>query len=125
MARKFEFRDNYLKLDIAGNVFEVDVTNPETMETITKFADEALKKSEELKKEQHYTTSLRDGIGLCLRTIDAILGDGASEKIFEGRSVGLLDCLDVINYINTEVARGKEDAFRAYSPNRAQRRAKK
>ncbi len=29
MVKRFEFKDNKLKLDIAGNIFELDTANPE------------------------------------------------------------------------------------------------
>ena len=41
MARRFEFRDNTLELDIAGNIFQIDATAPETVQQIQRFAIEA------------------------------------------------------------------------------------
>ena len=124
MAKQFEFKKG-LQLDIAGNVFEVDTTDPDVMRNVLEFADDAKDMAEGLKDVDNYVEQLKDTIKLCLTAMDAILGEGASEKIFEGRKVGLMDCLDVMNYIIKEITEDREERFKIYSPNRAQRRSKK
>lgn len=124
MAKQFEFKKG-LQLDIAGNVFEVDTTDPDVMRNVLEFADGAKDMAEGLKDIDNYVEQLEDTIKLCLTAMDAILGDGASEKIFEGRKVGLMDCLDVMNYIIAEIKEDRGERLKMYSPNRAQRRSKK
>lgn len=121
MARKFEFKNNDLKLDIAGSVFYVDTTNPELIERVLDFAKRAQSMAEELSNKEDYVKELKETISFCLDAIDSILGEGASSKIFEGRKVGLFDCLDVISYIIQEINEGKDNKFSEYSPNRAKR----
>lgn len=125
MARRFEFRDNTLKLDIAGNIFELDTSDIEVIERVQAFSKDAQKLVQEMNKKDDYVEALKETIQFCLDSIDSILGEGSSEKIFSGRKVNLFDCLDVISFIATEVNRDRAARFQAYSPNRAQRRAQK
>ncbi len=125
MTKKFEFKNNNLKLDIAGNIFEFDTTNPELIKRVLDFSEEAQEKSKELSGRDDYVEALEETIQFCLDSIDSMLGEGASKKIFAGRKVGLFDCLDVINYVVSETKADRDSKFQAYSPNRAQRRAKK
>jgi len=125
MARKFEFKKNTLELDIAGNIFELDTTDVEVVERIQAFAKDAQRLAQEMRQKDDLTEALKDTIQFCLDSIDSILGEGASEKIFAGRKVGLYDCLDVMAFISNEVNEDRASRFQAYSPNRAQRRAQK
>lgn len=125
MSKRFEFRDNRLKLDIAGNIFEIDTTDLELIKELQTFSVEAHKKAEELSKKDDYINALAEAIQFCLDYIDKILGDGASKKIFANRKVNFLDCLDVINFIVSEVNEFRIEKFQQYSPNRAMRRASK
>ena len=125
MARRFEFRDNTLKLDIAGNIFQIDATAPETVQQIQKFAVEAQERATKLAKRDDFFEAMKEVIQFCLDTIDSILGAGAAEKIFAGRKINLYDCLDVINFIIEEIEADREERFKAYSPARVQRRAVK
>lgn len=124
MANKFEFKSNDLELDIAGKLFYVDTTDPELIERVLDFAKGAQTMAEELKGKEDYVEELKGTISFCLDAIDSILGEGSSDKIFEGRKVGLFDTLDVISYIVNSMNEGKDNKFLEYSPNRAQRRAK-
>ena len=125
MARRFEFRDNTLELDIAGNIFQIDATAPETVQQIQKFAVEAQERATKLAKRDDFSEAMKEAIQFCLDTIDSILGTGAAEKIFTGRKINLYDCLDVINFIVEEIEADREERFKAYSPTRVQRRAAK
>lgn len=125
MARRFEFRDNRLKLDIAGNIFEVDPTNPRLIQEMQTFSVEAQKKAEELSKRKDYAKALEEAIQFCIDVIDKILGEDASKKIFANRKVTFFDCLDVINFVVSEVNEFRQQKFQQYSPNRAMRRANK
>lgn len=125
MARKFEFKDNKLKLDIAGSIFEIDTTNPELVKRMQTFSIEAQKKAEELSKKEDYIKALEEAIQFCLDSVDKILGEGASQKIFANSTVNFFDCLDIINFVVSEVNEFRKDKFQQYSPNRAQRRAAK
>lgn len=125
MARRFEFRDNTLELDIAGNIFQIDATAPETVQQIQRFAIEAQERATKLAKRDDFYEAMKEAIQFCLDTIDSILGTGAAEKIFTGRKINLYDCLDVINFIVEEIEADRAERFKAYSPTRVQRRVTK
>lgn len=124
MTKKFQFKNNDLELDIAGNKFYVDTTDPELIERVLDFAKGAESMAKELKNKDDYVKELKETIEFCLGAIDSILGEGSSDKIFEGRKVGMFDCLDVISYIVNSINENKDNKFLEYSPNRAARRAK-
>lgn len=125
MTNKFVFKNNDLELDIAGNKFYVDTTDPGLIEKVLDFAKGAEVKAAELKGKEDYVEELKGTIEFTLDAIDSILEEGAVGKIFEGRAVGLFDALDVLSYIVGSINKGKEDKFLEYSPNRAARRSKK
>ena len=116
MAKKFVFQDNGTVLDFGTAKFTVDISNPDLIDKILVFAKEATKKAKELEKEEDYVKGLREVISFSLGTIDNILGKGASDKIFKGRTVSMLDALQVLDYITTEVKREKSVAYTMYSP---------
>ena len=128
MTRKFEFRDNKLELDIAGNLFKISV-NPNTLHQIRDIGTRAQQVSKNLAGEES-VEKLEEAIDFLMDVTDEILGDGASDKIFADREDDIFDCIDVLNYIVEEVK-----AFRGVAAppkaeetvplNRAQRRAKR
>jgi len=94
---KFEFRDRTLKLDIAGNVFEID----------SAIGDEMVKQKDALvgvvKEFQAGKKSKEQTIAIYAEYIDKVLGGGAFKKIFAKRIPDLLDCIDVVTYIANEI----------------------
>lgn len=124
MARKFEFQKNYLELDIAGNVFEIDTTDGKLADNVKSFSEKAPKLAQELRERTDYEKAFEEAIQFCLDAIDSMLGESASEKIFKDRKVNYYDCLDVINFVVAEVEEFTTKKQNTYL-NRAQRRAKK
>ena len=122
MTSKFKFKDNGTVLDFGNAKFTVDISNPELIEEVLQFAETAEEKAEKLKSEDDYIKGLREIISFCIEAIDKILGEGASEKIFEGRTVSMLDAIQVIDYIVEEVKKGKTTQFDKYSPDRTKRK---
>ncbi len=128
MVKKFEFSSNLLELDINGANFQIDTTDPELMQKIEDFSVEALSfvdKAEERAKEMGNTKAWVEMIELLTKTIDVMLGEGSTKKIFKDRKVNFFDCIDIVNFINIEIGKFREGKLQKYSPNRAQRRAKK
>lgn len=124
MDNKFVFQDNGTVLDFGTAKFVVDVTDPDLIDKVLTFAKGAQDKAKELKDNEDYVEGLREIIKFSLGSIDSMLGEGASEEIFKGRKVSMMDAIQVLDYITEEVKKGKETAFKPYSPNRAERRAK-
>lgn len=123
MAKKFNFKDNDLKLEIEGETFKLDTSNPELISRVVDFGNEATKRAKELENEDSYVEALEQLIAFCTDSIDTILGEKASKRIWKDRSVSLFDAMDVINYIIASVKEDREDKFNKYTPNRAQRRS--
>lgn len=124
MARKFEFRDHKTKLDIAGEEFYIDVTDTNLLDRVLEFG----KKAQEVRtsnSEEGYVEDLKRSMVFLQESIDSILGEGASNRIFKDRKVSFFDLLDVMAYIKDALLEGREQKFNQYIPNRAQRRAKK
>lgn len=125
MAKKIELQNSDLELDIAGNIFTLNTGDPELLQRVEDFSVAAHKKAEEIGKNKNYIEALKETIQFCVDTIDKLLGEGASEKIFEGQKVDLFTALNVINSVTLEVKADMDNKFKAYSPNRTQRRNNK
>lgn len=133
MARKFEFRNNELELDIAGEIFKIDVFEPTLSRRINAHGKRLKEKGEHLTKrleeglaDAELEKELKGSIQLCVEVIDDVLGEGACKKIFKDKPINFLDAVDVANFVFTETnSYIEKDIMNKYSPNRAQRRAKK
>ncbi len=99
MAR-FEFRNNDLTLDIAGNVFRVPAT-AEKMQQLIQWGRDVVKKADDLSGNEE-AKAVNEAIAFMHEGLDGFLGAGASDRIFAGREPNLIDCIDVMNYISEE-----------------------
>lgn len=111
---KFEFRSRDLELDVAGNVFTIEV-GPTLGDKMKAHSDSAYELADEIKNG---TKRDSDATEYCLGVIDELFGTGASDKIFAERDASLGDCLDILYFVTDEVSK-----HNARSGNRAQRRA--
>lgn len=103
---KFEFRDNTLRLEIAGIPFDVNITD-DYLKKMKQWGQEAQDKAKQnLKIEEHQA--------FMASAIDKLLGDGASEKIFAGRICNIFDYMDVLNYICSESANYQQNKIMDY-----------
>lgn len=123
MSNKFTFKDD-VQLNINGVEFSFDSTDLEFIAKLEEFSREAQEFGNAMSKREDYVEALKESIEFCCNTIDTLLGEGASEKIFKGTKVSLIKAMDVINYISDEVGKARADSMTKYSPNRAQRRSK-
>lgn len=104
----FEFRKKRVfEFDIAGNHFEISATQ-EIMKRLHDFEENA-------KNTQINEDNLDDVIEFLRKAIDATLGDGASEKIFNGRPDDLFDYIDVVRYIQSEVETQRTAMLKEYN----------
>lgn len=128
MVKKFEFGNNLLELDIAGEVFQIDTTDPKLIENAEGYGkkmQEYANKAEERAKEIGNAKAMEEMIQICVDSIDIILGEGATKKIFKDRKINFFDCIDIINFVTAEIQQARNNKLQQYSPNRAERRAKK
>lgn len=128
MVKKFKFGKNLLELDIAGEMFKIDITDPKLIENAEKYGEkmrEYANKAEERVKEVGNAKAMEEMIQICVDSIDIMLGEGATKKIFKDRKINFLDCIDIINFVTAEIQQVRNNKLQQYSPNRAERRAKK
>ena len=128
MVKKFEFSSNLLELDIAGEIFQIDTTNPELIENAEEYGkkmQEYANKVEERAKEVGNGKAMEEMIQICVDSIDIMLGEGATKKIFKDRKINFFDCIDIISFVTAEIQQARNNKLQQYSPNRAERRAKK
>jgi hypothetical protein len=95
----FEFRSQKLGLDIAGHHFDVEVAD-DLPEKVKALSEESGKLLAEIG-----STTTEDALIFCGKAIDAILGNGAFQKIFTDRAPNLRDASDVIVFLTGEVGK--------------------
>lgn len=102
---KFEFRDRTLKLDIAGNVFEIDAAVGEDLAVQRETLINAAKEFQSGKKTKD------DTIKVYAEHINRSLGEGAFEKIFAKRIPDLVDCMGIMTFISNEISEFNKKSF--------------
>lgn len=121
----FQFNDNTIHLDIAGNKFDIDYT-PTLIKEAKEFSKKALEQVEKLnakeENQEEYEKIIFETTDMLKDTIKFICGEDAIEKIFKGRKENFYDLIDVINYILDSFSKFKEKQNSKYSINRIQRR---
>lgn len=120
---KFVFKDD-VQLNIKGEEFSFDSTDLEFIQNLETFSKEAQDMQGKVKNRTDYAQALKEMIEFCCETIDKLLGEGASKKIFKDTKVSLIKAMDVINYISDETNKARIGSMGRYSPNRAARRKK-
>ena len=120
----FQFRDNAIHLDIAGEKFDIEY-GPEVVKKIISFQEENLdkmKNSEAKKDIEEVEKAIDEMTSVLVELINTICGDGAVEKIFKSRSINYYDLIDILDYITVEINKFKEEKNKKYDPNRALRK---
>lgn len=112
--KEFSFKDAKVKMKLAGHVFEVDMGNRALHEQFTSFSQRALEYSKALQTSEDAAKTLEQATQFMLESIDGMLGQGASETIFEGRTIDLADATDVVNYILQCLNQAREKRLARY-----------
>lgn len=124
MGRKFEFQNNNLELDIAGNDFSVDTLNPALLDAVEAFSKKAI--NFDIDSEKSDSENVQMMCKFLAESIDGILGDDSTKKIFKNKpQVNFFDLMDVMDYMITEIKEFKEEKNRKYgkySPNRIKKK---
>ena len=134
----FQFKSRELKLLIAGKEFVIDLAQEGAIDALLAVGSEAVAKSAELKKIPITGTGaekakkamdvINQARMFTLEAIDKMLGEGAADKIFEGRRKDYYDALDVLDHVVSKVKQANADRMAERSSqyvNRAQKRAVK
>lgn len=120
MVKNYTF-ENDVVLKLNGVDFSFDSTDFEILENIEKFAEESESKAIEAQKNEDVIGAIKGATEYVLEAIDSILGEGASEKIWENKKVSLNQAVGVINHISEEVIKVRKEAFNRFSPDRLKR----
>ena len=98
---KFQFSDNSVHLDIAGNLYRIPY-NAEFVAKIKELGTCMVENSKKLQQEADEAKVIETAIQIIYDGIDKILGDGASAAIFADKERDIFDAIDVANYIFNE-----------------------
>lgn len=122
----FEIKNSGLTLEIGGGTFTVYPDDADYIEKVERFSREAQRMSTEFSgMTEGISDKIREVCVFCLNSIDELLGEGASEKIFGDQHVGMMMCLEVLIYIKVESERymtASRQRIRQMGSNREQRR---
>ena len=112
-------------MSINGVEFYIDFTDADIVEKIEKGSKEVYDKAQELKQKENLSPAegIRQECKIIKEFLDYVLGEGTSEKIFNGKD-SLNQCLqafeDIINARDKEM-KEIQDAISKYSPERLER----
>lgn len=122
----FEIKNTGLTLEIGGGTFTIYPDDADYIEKAERFFREAQCMSTEFSGiTEGVADKVREVCVFCLNSIDELLGEGASEKIFGDQHVGMMMCLEVLTYIKVESERymtASKQRIRQMGGNREQRR---
>ncbi len=123
---KFTFHSNLIPMDIENHHFEIDA-----MEVQAKAPAIQAKMNEIVKSAAEETAGsalIEKSCKTICAAIDDMLGEGACEKVFAGRTVNFFDCMDLYFFVQCQVndfTVKKLSEYSAASGNAHGQRAKK
>lgn len=108
-----------------GTSFEFDLTDADDCERYENALEKLRKAENNVKKDGRESEFIRAFCKMLADFFDAVLGEGASAKIFEGKKTSVAVYLETydnfLDFANTQKA-GIKERFAKYNPNRQQRR---
>lgn len=96
----YKFNDRFCFIEIEDCKFRVAL-GKQTGENIKKSRDTVAR----MKAEADKFTDEKEACAVVDSAIDCVLGDKASEKIFEGRDTVLFERLDILIYVYSEITK--------------------
>ncbi|MDO5061857.1 MAG: hypothetical protein Q4D77_01665 [Peptostreptococcaceae bacterium] len=126
--RKFEFRDSSAKLDIAGLQFSVELGDGLLIAKAKNIQDRAMGYEAKMKSlgasnDPDAVQKIVDEVcSFVYEAVDELLGEGAYESIFNGRSKNMYDHIDLLEFLvgslTDEMEKFKAQYGSKYSPKR-------
>ena len=111
--------------EINGVSFELDLTDADDLERYENALEKLREAEHNIKKDGKESELIRAFCKMLADFFDAVLGEGASAKIFEGKKTSVAVYLETydnfLDFANTQKA-GIKERFAKYNPNRQQRR---
>ena len=109
-----------------GASFEFDLTDADDLERYENALEKLRNAENSIKKDGRESEFIRAFCKMLGVFFDDVLGEGASEKIFEGKKTSIAVYLEVYDdflaFANAQKS-GMKELFSKYIPNRQQRRA--
>lgn len=96
----FKFKETKLTIVIEGHNFVLDVGSIEAIENVAKLKDAMPSVEAPVPNDPTGIRSLCATIG---QNLNAILGDGAYERIFAGREINLVDHISLAAYVMVKI----------------------
>lgn len=101
---KFEFQSDVFEVDIAGKIYKIDTASDEMQAKIQSVIEMADKK-----------TNIDDVMRACVACVDAVLGEDATEEIFKDRKVSFMDLIDLMCFLQQQIAEFKAKRVSKYA----------
>lgn len=117
-TQKFAFTNYDVEIEISGHTFTMDCSS-DTGDYLKKCAGDLREMAEAISRGEK---TAEDAVSYGAAMLDTLLGDGAFEKVFEGRKKRLSDVADICVWL-TQVATKFQQERNKVNMNRAQRRA--
>ncbi len=116
--KEFEFTNYDVEIKISGHIFTLDCSS-DTGDKLKKCSGELRALAEAIGKGEKASD---DAVQYGMTMLDTLLGDGASDKIFDGRKKRVSDIMDIGLWL-AQVASEFQRQRKNTAANRAQRRA--
>lgn len=104
-------------LELKGQRFLFDVTNPDHLERFENAYREMQEEAERIDAERdgkQTSQYIREACRCAMAFLDRALGDGTAQKLF-GESVSLIDCTETVSDMANQVAEQLAGALRRFS----------
>lgn len=116
--QKFQFTNYEVPIEIGGSKFSLDCSS-ETGDYLKRCGNELRQLAAEIESGEK---TADDAIEYGMKMLDTLLGEGASEKVFDGRKKRLSDVTDICVWLTEVAAKFQQERIKTHQ-NRAQRRA--
>lgn len=120
-ARKFEFTNYDVPVEIGGHEFVLDCSS-DTGDYLKRCSNELREMAVAIGKGEKTS---EDAVEYGFKMLDKLLGQGASDKIFEARKKRLSDVTDICLWLTGVATKFQEQRRANMQGNREQRRAAK
>lgn len=127
--KEYKFNSQLVEMNIAGNIFKVDISEKEFMKKLTEIKNEATLQSDTTGKKIDEDGDLlnvyEESNNFFRNAIDTLLGEGATDLIFKDRTPNPFDMLDILSFISDSITEETKSKTSTSYSNRAMRRSEK
>lgn len=119
MAKKFDFGNSILEIEILNKEYKINAGSKSVKDALKKLAEETveiakLQESNEENVEEVYVKRLCETVK---SFVEVTLGNGSYEEIFSDRIVDVLDHIELATHICNEIEKFKVNRLKKYMRN--------